>query len=79
MDINKFRNMTFKDFAEYCEINTCTGRWSFFEAIFCAELIKEIYQIKVKFLGINCIRKTNKAREAAWNAAKVVLFRDDLV
>jgi hypothetical protein len=79
MDVYKFKNMSFKDFAEYCEINACTGRWSFYEAILCAKIVEEIYQINIKILGIKCRKRTNSAREAAWEAVKVVLFADEIV
>lgn len=61
------KNMTFKEFKEFCTDRACDGRWSILEAMAYLSIIQEINSIKIKYLGfIPARKKTEQAREEAW-------------
>lgn len=66
-----FKEMTYKEFKDYCNERACDGRWSMIEALNCIKIIEEINAIKVKVLGFIMRKKTEQAREKEWNKIKL--------
>lgn len=68
---NKFKNMSYDEFFNYCEERACDGRWSLEEAILCLNILEHLWSIKVYTYRIFLSRnKTKKAREDEWNKIK---------
>ena len=73
-DINmKHDESTFKQFVDYCEKRACDGCWGYDEAMMCVKIVRDINSIEVRFLGILCKKKTERAREAAWKLVRFAL------
>lgn len=64
--MNKFKTMTYKEFCEYCNDRACDSKWSMDEAILCIEIANKINAIVIKPFGIISKKRTEKAREIAW-------------
>lgn len=66
------KDCTFKDFEEYCNLRACDGKWDFYTAKLCLDIIREIYKIKPLF-------RRKKARERKWQECKEIYFNQDAV
>ena len=65
------KKMTFKEFKAFCNERACDGQWDFMEALVYSSIVSDINKIKKKYLGfIPSKRKTEKAREEAWQKVK---------
>ena len=67
------KDMTYKEFKDYCNERACDGRWSMFEAMSCISIICEIDDIKDKFLCFIRKKSTEQLRERAWEEKKKLL------
>ena len=68
--VNKFKNMTFDEFFNYCEERACDGRWSLEEAVLCLGIIRHLQSIRVTTFIFYSKKKTRKAREDEWERMK---------
>ena len=68
--VNKFKNMTFDEFFNYCEERACDGRWGLEEAVLCLGIIKHMQQIRIYTFMFYDTKKTKKAREDEWERMK---------
>ncbi|MGL5718073.1 MAG: hypothetical protein ACRCX2_34030 [Paraclostridium sp.] len=66
-----FEEMTYKEFISYCNDRACDGRWGRNEASNCIAIIDIISSIETK--GLFKKRKTEKAREDAWQKLLVTI------
>ena len=65
--------MTYQEFKAWCNKRACDGQWDSIETITCClDIIREIDKIKVK-KGLFKKKKTEKAREDAFNRIKEVM------
>lgn len=55
----KIEEMTFEEFSNWANMRACDGRWSFNDAVTCAELIRLVHNESSKFL----FRKKKKREE----------------
>lgn len=69
--MNKFSNMTYKEFRDYCSERVCDGQWSMQEAISCIQIIEKIDSIKVK--GFFKKRATQEAKELEWRRLRCMI------
>lgn len=67
------KDMSYKEFVEYCNDRACDGQWSMFEAMNCIYIITEIDSIKTKFLCFTRKKLTEQLREKAWDEKKKLL------
>ena len=72
--MDKYMNMSFKEFVDYCEQRTQDGLWGLQEAMFCTMVITTIYSNKVKFLGIPMKKRTSQLHEIIWESIKSVII-----
>lgn len=61
------KEMSYKEFKDWCNERACDGQWNMLEAMACLDVIDSIDSIKVKnFLGFTKKKATMKAREEEW-------------
>ena len=68
------KDMTYKEFNDYCNERACDGQWSMDEATAYINIMKEVDSIEIKFLGITRRILTRKMREEKWNELKNRIF-----
>ena len=68
--VNKFKNMTYEEFFNYCEERACDGRWGLEEAVLCLGIIKHLQSIRETTFIFYSKKKTRKAREDEWERMK---------
>lgn len=61
--IKKIRDISYREFSEWCNMRACDGRWSMVDAIVCISIINEVNSIQSLF-------KRNKKREERWDKLK---------
>lgn len=66
----KFTNMTYEEFFNYCEERACDGRWGLEEAVLCLGIIKHLQSIRETTFIFYSKKKTKKAREDEWERMK---------
>lgn len=66
-----FEEMTYKEFKDYCNERACDGKWGMNEALNCIAIIEAIDDIQVRVMGFYSRKKTQQAREEAWQ--KIIL------
>lgn len=68
------KEMTYKEFKEYCNDRACDGQWSAGDVMMCLEIRNRIESVQVKKFGIVMKKKTEKAQEEAWQEllAKII-------
>ena len=45
----KMKDITFKEFNEWCNMRACDGQWSMFMAVNCMEAIRQVLKVKPLF------------------------------
>ena len=66
----KMKDITFKEFDEWCNKRACDGKWSMFMAVNCAEAIRRVLKVKPLF-------GRKQAREKEWERIKNEHFNLD--
>ena len=66
----KFKDMSYEEFFNYCEERACDGRWSLEEAVLCLGIIRHMQQIRIYTFMFYDAKKTKKAREDEWERMK---------
>ena len=66
----KFKDMSYEEFFNYCEERACDGRWGLGEALLCLEIIKHMNDIRICTFKFYNKKKTKQAREAEWERIK---------
>ena len=66
----KFKDMSYEEFFNYCEERACDGRWGLEEAVLCLGIIRHMQQIRIYTFMFYDAKKTKKAREAEWERMK---------
>ena len=66
----KFKDMSYEEFFNYCEERACDGRWGLEEAVLCLGIIKHLQSIRVTTFIFYSKKKTRKAREDEWERMK---------
>ena len=66
----KFKDMSYEEFFNYCEERACDGRWGLEEAVLCLGIIKHMQQIRIYTFMFYDAKKTRKAREDEWERMK---------
>ena len=66
----KFKDMSYEEFFNYCEERACDGRWGLEEAVLCLGIIKHLQSIRVTTFIFYSKKKTKKARENEWERMK---------
>mgnify|MGYP003557472342 FL=1 len=66
----KFKDMSYEEFFNYCEERACDGRWGLEEAVLCLGIIKHMQQIRIYTFMFYDAKKTKKAREDEWERMK---------
>ena len=66
----KFKDMSYEEFFNYCEERACDGRWGLEEAVLCLGIIRHLQSIRVTTFIFYSKKKTKKAREAEWERMK---------
>ena len=66
----KFKDMSYEEFFNYCEERACDGRWGLEEAVLCLGIIKHMQQIRIYTFMFYDTKKTKKAREDEWERMK---------
>lgn len=64
------REITFKEFSEFCNARACDGKWDFSTALVCCDVMREVCKEKPLF-------RKNKAREQKWQNIKGEYFNLD--
>lgn len=67
------KDMSYKEFKDYCNERACDGKWSIFEAMACINIICEIDGVKVRTLGFTRKKLTEQKREEVWEERKKLL------
>ena len=62
----KFKDMSYEEFFNYCEERACDGRWGLEEAVLCLGIIRHMQQIRIYTFMFYDTKKTKKAREDKW-------------
>lgn len=65
-----FKDMTYKDFCDYCNKRACDGNWAMNDALSCIIIMNHINSIEVKILGFHMKKKTEQLREKEWKKLK---------
>ena len=66
----KFKDMSYEEFFNYCEERACDGRWGLEEAVLCLGIIRHMQQIRIYTFMFYDTKKTKKAREDEWERMK---------
>ena len=66
----KFKDMSYEEFFNYCEERACDGRWGLEEAVLCLGIIRHMQQIRIYTFMFYDAKKTKKAREDEWERMK---------
>lgn len=67
----KIRDVTFKEFDNWCNTRACDGRWSLSDAIHCSTICSQILSIKPIF-------GRSKKREKEWEKIRGEVFNLDM-
>lgn len=67
------KDMTYKEFNDYCNERACDGRWSMDEALTYIKITHNINSIKVKTFGFVRKKLTEQKREEVWCKVKKLL------
>lgn len=58
--------MNFKEFVQQCNEKACNGQWGIQEALLCIDIIDKVNDIKITRFGFYSKKKTEIAREEAF-------------
>ncbi|MGL5715206.1 MAG: hypothetical protein ACRCX2_19470 [Paraclostridium sp.] len=61
-----FKEMTYKEFCDFCNKRACDGQWGMNDALSCIKIVEHINNIKIKKFGIYHKMRTEQVREKEW-------------
>lgn len=73
--MERFKDMSYKEFKEYGNIKACEGNWSMDEVLLYVFVVDEISKVKVKGL-FNRRKRLEEVQEKAWEIFKKNAIKD---